>query len=76
MMLEAMQSLLQLWTIAAANQVILQKIKLNLTKIFNMKYLGELHWLLNLKIEYDIESKMISFSQPAYIDRIIEKFNI
>ena len=41
-----------------------------------MKDLGEIHWLLNLKIERDWEAKTISISQAAYIDRIIARFNL
>ena len=41
-----------------------------------MKDLGELHWLLNLKIERDKRSKSISFSQEAYIDKILDRFNL
>ena len=45
-------------------------------KIFKMKDLGELHWLLNLKIKQDRTSKLISFSQEAYIDKILSQFNL
>ena len=44
--------------------------------IFKMKDLGELHWLLNLKIKRDRTSKLISFSQEAYIDKILSWFNL
>ena len=55
-------------TITAVNDDIICKIKADLMKIFKMKDLGELRWLLNLKIEWDRTSKSISFSQEAYID--------
>ena len=45
-------------------------------KIFKMKDLGKLHWLLNLKIEQNRTSKFISFSQEAYIDKILSWFNL
>ena len=38
-------------TITAINDDIVHEIKADLMKIFKMKDLGELHWLLNLKIE-------------------------
>ena len=41
-----------------------------------MKDLRELHWLLNLKIERDRRSRSISFSQEAYIDKILDRSNI
>ena len=37
-------------TITAINDDIIHEIKADLMKIFKMKDLGELHWLLNLKI--------------------------
>ena len=45
-------------------------------KIFKMKDLGELYWLFNLKIEWDIIFKLISFSQEAYIDKILNWVNL
>ena len=41
-----------------------------------MKDLGEIHWLLNLKIERDTANKTISISQETYIDKIIARFNL
>ena len=41
-----------------------------------MKDLGEIHWLLNLKIERDFSDKTISISQETYIDKIIKKINL
>ena len=38
-------------TITAINDNIIHEIKEDLMKIFKMKDLGKLHWLLNLKIE-------------------------
>ena len=52
------------------------EIKADLMKIFKMKDLGELYWLLNLKIEWDRTSKLISFPQEAYIDKILSQFNL
>ena len=61
-------------TITAKNDDIIQEIKADLMKIFKMKDLGELHWLLNLKIEHNRTNKLISFSQEAYIDKIFNWF--
>jgi hypothetical protein len=41
-----------------------------------MKDLSEIHWILNLKTERDWQAKMITISQPAYIERIIKWFNL
>ena len=62
--------------ITGINDNIICKIKEDLMKIFRMKDLGELHWHLNLKVECDRTSKLISFSQEAYIDKKLKWFNI
>ena len=48
-------------TITTINNDIIREIKADLMKIFKMKDLGKLHWLLNLKIKWDRISKLISF---------------
>jgi Reverse transcriptase (RNA-dependent DNA polymerase) len=58
-------------TITSENQRIVDGVKHGLNQAFKMKDLGEIHWLLNLKIERDWEAKTISISQAAYIDRIV-----
>ena len=63
-------------TITAKNDNIIQEIKADLMKIFKMKDLGELHWVLNLKIKCNRTEKSISFSQEAYIDKILNRFNL
>ena len=63
-------------TITAINDNIIHEIKADLMKIFKMKDLGELHWLLNLKIEQNRTSKSISFSQEAYIDKMMSQFHL
>ena len=63
-------------TITVINDDIVCKIKADLMKIFKMKDLGELHWLVNLKIKQDRNSQSISFSQEVYIDKILSQFNL
>jgi Reverse transcriptase (RNA-dependent DNA polymerase) len=63
-------------TITAESQAIVDGIKCDLNKVFKMKDLGEIHWLLNLKIERDWDTKTIAISQAAYIDCIIDRFNL
>ena len=62
--------------ITVINEDIVCEIKADLMKILEMKDLGELHWLLNLKIKQDRTSKSISFSQEAYIDKVLSQFNL
>src|SRR5882672_2175112 len=43
---------------------------------FKIKDLGELHWLLGIEVKQDCVACTISFSQHAYIDKILEKFGL
>ena len=63
-------------TITVINDNIIREIKEDLMKIFKMKDLGKLHWLLNLKIKWDRTSKSTSFSQEVYIDKMLKQFNL
>ena len=63
-------------TITAINDNIICEIKADLMKSFKMKDLGKLHWLLNLKIKWDRTYKSISFTQEAYIDKILSQVNL
>ena len=63
-------------TMTAANDDIICEIKAHLMEIFKLKDLGKLHWLLNLKIEQDRASRSISFSQEAYIDKMMSQFHL
>ena len=60
----------------ATNDDIIREIKADLMKILKMTDLGKLHWLLNLKIKRDRTSKLISFSQEAYIDKMMSWFHL
>ena len=62
--------------ITTKNDDIIWEIKVDLMKIFKMKDLGKLHWLMNLKINRNRTNKSISFSQEAYIDKILNQFNL
>ena len=63
-------------TITAINDNIVWETKADLMKIFKMKDLVKLHWLLNLKIEQNRATKSISFSQEAYINKILSWLNL
>ena len=63
-------------TITAANEEIIHGVKQDLEQVFKMKDLGEIHWLLNLKIDRDKISGTISISQEAYINNILAWFNL
>ena len=61
-------------TITTAKQSTLDEIKEDLKQIFKMKYLGDIHWLLNLKRDW--HCKTITVSQSTYIERIIKQLNL
>jgi hypothetical protein len=43
---------------------------------FKIKDLGELKWLLGIEVERDRDARTISFSQRAYITKIIARFGL
>ena len=63
-------------TITAIKDDIIHEMKTDLIKIFKMKDLGKLHSLLNLKIKWNRTSKLINFSQEAYIDKMMSRFHL
>ena len=63
-------------TITAANEEIIHQVKQDLEWLFKMKDLGEIHWLLNLKIDRDKIGGTINISQEAYINNILAWFNL
>jgi hypothetical protein len=52
------------------------KFKDQLRERFEISDLGELTWLLGLKIERDRRTRTIRLSQGAYIDTIVERFRL
>ena len=63
-------------TITAPTEEILFGVKEDLIKTFTKKDLGKIHWLLNLNIECNRENCTLSISQEAYIDKILDWFNL
>ena len=52
------------------------KFKADLGNHFEMSDLGELAWILGIKVECDRPSRMISLSQAAYIDSLVKHFQL
>ena len=50
--------------------------KLQLQDHFEITDLGELNWLLGLKVEHDRLTCTITLSQAAYVNTILEQFNL
>ena len=41
---------------------------------FDISDLGELSWLLGLKVEHDRQNRSIALSQQAYVQTVVERF--
>jgi len=61
-------------TWSSAKLISLYKCKLN--ERYALTNLGPIHWLLSIKITRDHEARTISLSQNAYIESIINRFNL
>jgi hypothetical protein len=54
----------------------LEVVKSSLGKSFSIKDLGEVAYILGIKIYRDRSEKLIGLSQDAYIDKILNQFNM
>jgi hypothetical protein len=54
----------------------LEVVKFSLRKCFSMKDLGEVAYILGIKIYIDRSKRLIGLSQDAYIDKILNRFNM
>jgi hypothetical protein len=54
----------------------MEVIKFSLRKSFSIKDLGEAANILGIKIYRDISKRLIGLSQDAYIDKILNRFNM
>jgi hypothetical protein len=50
--------------------------KAELQKYFEISDLGELSWLLGLKVERDREARTLTLSQKAYIETVVQRFRL
>ena len=64
------------FAIAATTIARMTEFKTNLGNHFEMSDLGELAWILGIKVDRDRPSRTISLSQTAYIDSIAKRFNL
>jgi hypothetical protein len=51
-------------------------VKSSLRKSFSMKDLGEAVYILGIKIYRDRSNRLIGLNQDAYIDKILNRFNM
>ena len=63
-------------TMAGNMKNTIHKFKDKLCTVLKIKDLGDLHWLLGIEVKHDHKLHMISFSQHAYIQKIIKKFGL
>jgi Reverse transcriptase (RNA-dependent DNA polymerase) len=54
----------------------IRKFKEGLSQEVKIKDLGDLHWMLGIKVERDWKACTISFSQCTYISKILERFSL
>jgi hypothetical protein len=54
----------------------MEDVKSSLRKSFSMKDLGEATYILGIKIYRDRSKRLIRLSQDAYIDNILNRFNM
>ena len=52
------------------------RIKSDLEDTFEIKDLGDVHWLLGVKITWDRKSQTVSLSQTSYMDTVIMQFRM
>jgi hypothetical protein len=54
----------------------IEVVKSSLRKSFSMKNLGEAAYILGIKIYRERSKRLIGLSQDAYIDKILNRFNM
>ena len=62
--------------LASTNKHLLQETKEMLSLSFDMKDLGEAHYVLGIEITRDRSKRRLGLSQKAYIDKILKRFNM
>jgi hypothetical protein len=58
------------------NIPMMEAVKSSLRKSFSMKDLGEAAYILDIKIYIDRSKRLIGLNQDAYIDKILNRFNM
>jgi hypothetical protein len=56
--------------------IMIEVVKISLRKSFSMKDLGEAAYILGIKIYRDRSKRLIRLNQDAYIDKILNRFNM
>jgi len=63
-------------TITATTVSLIEELKAGLSKHFEVTDLGELHWMLGIKVKRDRPGHMVHLSQWAYINAILRRYHL
>ena len=63
-------------TITASSKKLIEELITGLHKSLEVMDLGELHWMISIKIQHDCMNHTIHLSQHAYIDSILHHYNL
>ena len=61
-------------TIASSKRELIDDLKMRIKEFVEITDMGELHWLLGIKVKRDQEARTILLSQCSYIDSIVRRF--
>ena len=62
-------------TITGSSKQLIQNYKDKLKEKYSLTDIGPANWLLGIKITRNLEDRMMTLSQPSYIDSMLTKFN-
>jgi len=62
--------------IVATTISLIDELKAGLCEHFEVTDLGELHWMLGIKIKHDRPGQVVHLSQRLYIDAILRRYNL
>jgi Reverse transcriptase (RNA-dependent DNA polymerase) len=54
----------------------MKRLKNDLESLFEIKDLGDIHWLLGVAIMWDREARTVSLSQASYVDTVVAHFKM
>ncbi|TFY51058.1 hypothetical protein EVJ58_g10760 [Rhodofomes roseus] len=63
-------------TIVTSGNLLMDEVKENLRRDFEITDEGPIHWILGLAVERNREARTLSLSQVSYIESIIRRFNL
>jgi hypothetical protein len=63
-------------TIAGNSRRAVKRFKHELASRYGIKDMGNLQWLLGIEVERDRENRVITFSQSAYIQKVVQRFGL